>query len=216
MSTARVSARALRALTSTSTTTTTTRSLSITGPATFSSLLTSDKPTSGRSNAPRLPVSATIPVPDTNDTGKPVRHFNTSRSLKAVNDSSTIDFMYIPEFDAELKPRYSGFRVPIMLGQQSSSTSRNRSTAEAESENRVFIPQISTVAADGTHIHTPSAMHEMTNSDHIDFQGLATSVAKQVKQRLRKPVEGEGMTRQILSDMWEDIVGAGKPTTVKA
>jgi hypothetical protein len=112
MSTARVSARALKALTSTSKTTT--RSLSMTGPATFSSLLTSDKPVVGRSSAPRLPASATIPVPDTTDTGKPVRFFNTSRSLKAVKDSSTIDFMYIPDFDPDSKVSPVEIRTPVL------------------------------------------------------------------------------------------------------
>jgi hypothetical protein len=137
MSTARVSARAVKALTSTSKVST--RSLSMTGSTTFSSLLTSDKPTSGRSNAPRLPASAQIPIPDTNDTGKPVRHFNTSRSLKAVNDSSTIDFMYIPEFDAEVKPNKMHIRVPILPGREASDKVKERNT-EAETPVRSHNP----------------------------------------------------------------------------
>jgi hypothetical protein len=67
-----------------------------------------------------------------------------------------------------------------------------------------MMPTISTVAADGTHIHAPSAMSDMTDSDHVDFQGMANRVAS----KLAKPAEaGEGMTRQILSGLWEDIVG---------
>ena len=66
------------------------------------------------------------------------------------------------------------------------------------------MPTISTVAADGTHIHAPSAMSEMGDSNHIDFQGMASTV----KSKLAEPIEkGEGMTRQILSGLWEDIVG---------
>lgn len=204
MSTARVSARALRALTSTSKTTT--RSLSITGPTTFSSVITSDKPSYSRSNAPRLPASATIPVPDTTDTGKPVRHFNTSRSLKAVNDSSTIDFMYIPDFDPDMKAAPVQIRVPIIPWAETAAASQQ---AEVEPENEVMIPSIFTVAADGTHIHAPSAMSDVSDSDHTDFQGLASSMASSVKARVSRSVEGEGMTKQILTDMWEDITSLG-------
>jgi hypothetical protein len=134
MSSARVSARAIKALTSTSKTTT--RSLSITGSTTFSSLLTSDKPPVGRSNAPRLPASATIPVPDTSDTGKPVRHFNTSRSLKAVKDSSTIDFMYIPDFNPDLQVSSGSLRVPILPWMQASEATKAELT-EAETPVRL-------------------------------------------------------------------------------
>jgi hypothetical protein len=67
-----------------------------------------------------------------------------------------------------------------------------------------MMPTIHTVAADGTHIHAPSAMSEMSDSNHIDFQGMASTVAA----GLKKPVEGgEGMTRQILSGLLEDILG---------
>ncbi|KAF2833617.1 hypothetical protein CC86DRAFT_278858 [Ophiobolus disseminans] len=200
MSTTRLSHRALKALTSTSKITT--RSISVTGPTTFSSLLTSDKPPTGGSYAPRLPKTATIPIPDTTDTGKPVRHFNTSRSLKAVRDTSTIDFMYIPDFDPELRPAKYELRVPILPFTQASEAVKAEAT---EAETPVMRPTIHTVAADGTHIHAPSAMSEMSDSDHIDFQGLASKVA----EKLVKPVEGgEGMTKQILADLWEDIVGS--------
>lgn len=72
-----------------------------------------------------------------------------------------------------------------------------------------MIPSIFTVAADGTHIHAPSAMSDVSDSDHTDFQGLASSVASEVRARVSRSVEGEGMTRQILSDMWEDITTLG-------
>lgn len=48
------------------------------------------------------------------DEAKAVRHFNTSRALKANNDSSTIDFAYLPEniFDPE-NPE-AAIRVPLL------------------------------------------------------------------------------------------------------
>lgn len=44
---------------------------------------------------------------------KPVRHFNTSRTLKAVNDSSTIDFAFLPDFDPDNADAVQ-IRVPLL------------------------------------------------------------------------------------------------------
>lgn len=43
-----------------------------------------------------------------------VRHFNTSRSLKAVNDSSTIDFAYLPAIEPDDGQAADFLRVPIV------------------------------------------------------------------------------------------------------
>lgn len=43
-----------------------------------------------------------------------MRHFNTSRSLKAVNDSSTIDFAYLPDVDPDNIEAVDFLRVPIV------------------------------------------------------------------------------------------------------
>ena len=45
---------------------------------------------------------------------QPVRHFNTSRILKAVNDTSTIDFAYLPESVAVDTPQAFAVRVPLL------------------------------------------------------------------------------------------------------
>jgi hypothetical protein len=67
-----------------------------------------------------------------------------------------------------------------------------------------MIPQIHTIAANGTHIHAPSAMSDMTDSNQFDYQGLA----EQAASTLSKPLEqGSGMVRQILGDLVEDILG---------
>lgn len=185
---------------------TSTRQLSMTGPATFSSLLTSDKPIAGAqsSNTPRLPASATIPVPEASETGAKVRHFNTSRSLKAVGDSSTIDFAFIPDFDPDTRSAPVEFRVPILPWSNPSEAAKAEA---AEIEEPVMIPTIHTVAADGTHIHAPSAMSDMTDSNTVDFQGMAAQAAK----HFAKPVEeGVGMARQIWTGLVEDVLGPNK------
>ena len=53
------------------------------------------------------------PSVEQKDEVKPVRHFNTSRALKAVNDSSTIDFAYFPDFDPD-NVEASALRVPLL------------------------------------------------------------------------------------------------------
>jgi len=94
----------------------TVRQLSMTGPATFSSLLTTDKPyaSNRRTNPIRLAGEQIIPVPEATETGNKVRRFNTSRSRKAIKDSSTMDFTYIPDFDPETRSAPLGVRVPIL------------------------------------------------------------------------------------------------------
>jgi hypothetical protein len=107
----------------------------MTGPTTFSSLLTTDKPYA--SNRPATPVRLSgetiIPVPEATETGSKVRRFNTSRSRKAVKDSSTIDFTYIPEFNAELGSTQEGVRVPIMPWTEASESVKGRATETEES-----------------------------------------------------------------------------------
>jgi hypothetical protein len=53
------------------------------------------------------------PNAEQKDEVKAVRHFNTSRSLKAVNDSSTIDFAYFPDFDPD-NAEATALRVPLL------------------------------------------------------------------------------------------------------
>lgn len=50
------------------------------------------------------------------ESSTPVRHFNTSRALKTVNDSSTIDFAYLPDFDPDNLEASSTLqlRVPLL------------------------------------------------------------------------------------------------------
>jgi len=110
------------------------RSLHETGATSSSSLLTSDKPTFG-SLSPKLPSSDAAAWK--HETGNAMRHFNTSRSLKAVNDSSTIDFMYVPDFNPDLKTPSTKMHVPIIL---STATSSATQAAAAETEQPVLLP----------------------------------------------------------------------------
>lgn len=92
------------------------RQLHITGPATFPSpLITSERPAAAalhrtRENLAKRPRLEA----DESATNAPSRYFNTSRELKAVNDSSTIDFAYLPAFDPDSDVTAANVRVPII------------------------------------------------------------------------------------------------------
>ncbi|KAF2117781.1 hypothetical protein BDV96DRAFT_570916 [Lophiotrema nucula] len=231
----RVSTSALRAIAAGSKQT---RGLHMTGPATFSSLLTSERPainlprdvaglraecqkrklpTSGskaelisRLSADEITNSRSFstaiqdskrPIPEPASAGTPIRHFNTSRSLKAVRDSSTIDFAYIPDFDPDTN-QSPVIRVPILPQTLPSEATKAHIAVDVEEES-VMLPSIVTVAADGTHIHAPSAMSEVSDNNAIDFQGMAARVADKFK-----PVEEQaGMVKSVWSGFLDDVLG---------
>ncbi|KNG52370.1 dna-binding sap domain-containing protein [Stemphylium lycopersici] len=179
----------------------TVRQLSMTGPTSSSSLLTTDKPyASNRSRGPiRLSGEQTFPVPEAAETGNKIRRFNTSRSRKSVGDTSTLDFAYIPDFDPETRSAPLGIRVPILPWADVQGHS-------AESEGVVPMqPTIYTVSADGTHIHSPSALSDTADNNQFDYQTMANNVASKFTATRQ---EGEGMIRQIWNDFMEDITGS--------
>lgn len=63
-----------------------------------------------------------------------------------------------------------------------------------------MMPTIYTVSAEGSHIHSPSAVSETIDSTPFTYQGLAN-----------KPTAprqgGESMARQIWNDFMEDVMG---------
>ncbi|TID15488.1 hypothetical protein E6O75_ATG07816 [Venturia nashicola] len=88
---------------------TTTRNLHMTGPSSYSPLLTNTNPS-------RAAVATAIDTAKNREPLHPTgRTFNTSRTLKAVNDTSTIDFAYFPDFDPDAKSApTAAVRVPLL------------------------------------------------------------------------------------------------------
>ncbi|EKG21906.1 DNA-binding SAP [Macrophomina phaseolina MS6] len=131
---------------------------------------------------------------------QPTRHFNTSRTLKAVNDTSTIDFAYLPETVAETEAL--NVRVPL-LPDVNFNSPRAQSIEEAE----VIVPmrpEISTVSADTTYFHAPSALSDVTDNSAIDFQGLVGAVNAAASKGV---AETEGTLRKVWSGFLDDILG---------
>jgi hypothetical protein len=90
----------------------------MTGPSEFSTILTTDKPSAAklRAELEQHAQKQADALEASSYHQQPMRHFNTSRSLKAVGDSSTIDFAYLPEegFDADLSSGEGGVRIPLL------------------------------------------------------------------------------------------------------
>jgi hypothetical protein len=128
-------ATSMRALTklAASSTTRQTRQLHMTGPATSPSpLLTTEKPSFNKVQAAISDaVSQTDSESKTASTA-PSRHFNTSRSLKAVGDNSTIDFAYLPDFDPDSDTPPPVLRVPLLPESLYPRSTKTTYTAEEE------------------------------------------------------------------------------------
>jgi len=140
------------------------------------------------------------------DAPKPVRHFNTSRSLKAVNDTSTIDFAFFPELADPDNFEATQVRVPIIP------TSWERSSASQAphhvEETVVMKPEISTMSIDT--VFLPTFESDDGHGLNIDFHAMADKVAANLR-RMKVPVEEQaGLMKQIWSDMVDDILGGSK------
>jgi hypothetical protein len=65
-------------------------------------------------------------------------------------------------------------------------------------------PTIMTVSADGTHIHAPAAMSEVSDNNTVDFQGMAAKIAS----KMSKPVEeSAGIARELWNGLVDDVLG---------
>jgi hypothetical protein len=65
-------------------------------------------------------------------------------------------------------------------------------------------PTIYTVSADGTHIHSPSAMSDTTDNNQFGYQSIANNVASKFTSTRQ---ESESMVKQIWNDFMDDIMG---------
>jgi hypothetical protein len=156
-----------------------------------------------------------------------VRHFNTSRSLKAVNDSSTIDFAYLPNMAPDLIDDEGQVRVPIIptnfspprtgahapeqeeVSWPTESAQRNGHTDCLQIVHR---PEISTMSLDA--VYLPMSDLSDGHSLNIDFHAMADRVAANLR-RMKVPVEEQaGLMKQLWNDMVDDITGSKKAGAV--
>ncbi|KAH0383964.1 hypothetical protein KCU92_g4932, partial [Aureobasidium melanogenum] len=138
------------------------------------------------------------PSAEQQDEVKAVRHFNTSRALKAVNDSSTIDFAYFPDFDPD-NAEASAIRVPL-LPNNFSPTRTGAHSLEA-ADDMVMKPQINSMAADKI-ISNFSEVSD-NNAMTIDFHGMAERIAAATQKAAQAPIAEQ---TSILKQLWKGIV----------
>lgn len=135
------------------------------------------------------------------------RHFNTSRSLKAVNDSSTIDFAYLPEFERDSNDRAGQIRVPLLPDNYY--PARN-TAALKDAVEPVMRPEISIVSDRATPV--ASAMSEVVDNHAVDLDpyDLTSKVHAAASKITGIPVEKvnePGMIRQLWNGFLDDLLG---------
>jgi hypothetical protein len=160
----------------------------------------------------------------------PARHFNASRSLKAMGDSSTIDFVYLPDqFDSSLEPSQTAIRVPILPHIESDEAqaildSHDLDAAaggiEEPEHSNIMKPEILTVTetlADGAHVDLDLRSHASAMSDVQDNHGTEmtvealTDLAQTVGKSARKLVDqGPEPTaaKRVWSGLLDDLFGS--------
>lgn len=133
---------------------------------------------------------------------KSIGQFSTSRHLNARNDSSTIDFAYLP--DANVDPEQEEiFRVPILPNNYTTTVN-----AAADEDAVVMKPEISTMSADA--IFLPMADLSDGHAMNIDFHAMADRVAVNLRN-MKVPVEEQAsMMKQIWGDLVDDMLGLSK------
>lgn len=158
------------------------------------------------------------------ESSKTVRHFNTTRSLKAVGDTSTIDFAFLPTVEYAAADGYSQVRVPIIptnfnpsrTGAHALEDTETVSTTPATISSLqsliiylfqvVMKPEISSMSADTVFLPM-SDLHD-GHAMNVDFHAMADSVAASIR-KLKVPVEEQaGLMKQIWSDMVDDMLGS--------
>ncbi|THY33256.1 hypothetical protein D6D01_02313 [Aureobasidium pullulans] len=143
------------------------------------------------------------PSTEQKDEVKAVRHFNTSRTLKAVNDSSTIDFAYFPDFDPDNAESFT-LRVPLLP--TNFSPARVGAHAPEADDAVVIRPQISTMANDKI-ISNFSEVSD-NNAMPIDFHAMADRVAAATQKAVKAPLaEQTSIVKQLWKGLVEDFQG---------
>ncbi|KAI9850088.1 MAG: hypothetical protein M1838_006100 [Thelocarpon superellum] len=109
--------------------------------------------------------------------------------LATRNDTSTIDYAYMPEPPAPPTPR-EWIAVPFLP--DNFAPMRDPGAAEVM-DTAVMRPQISTAALESTHVHAPSAMSEVTDNAamKIDPYELTKTVNGAAAEALSK-LQGKG------------------------
>ncbi|KAL4785747.1 hypothetical protein BJX76DRAFT_159661 [Aspergillus varians] len=131
----------------------------------------------------------------------PIREFNTSRSLKAVKDTSTVDFAYMPSItDDHVSADAS---VPIL----SEIYTHYDSTRPSASPMK---PQVYTVSGDGADI-AASPMSEVVDNESMDIDPFSLTEAVGKARYAAELKNQQNGTSSVVSELWggflDDLLG---------
>ncbi|KAL4873162.1 hypothetical protein BDV12DRAFT_98114 [Aspergillus spectabilis] len=131
----------------------------------------------------------------------PSREFNTSRSLKSVNDTSTVDFAYLPSITESHAS--SDIPVPILPDIYTHHDPTRPSDYPMK-------PQVYTVSGDGANV-SASPMSEVVDNDSVEIDpfSLTEAVGKSRYAAELKSQQNEapGVVRELWSGLLDDLLG---------
>ncbi|KAJ5231597.1 uncharacterized protein N7469_006185 [Penicillium citrinum] len=138
------------------------------------------------------------------------RQFNTSRASKAVGDSSTVDFIYMPTMsDMDAAPiRRSSPQIPVLPDMHSIQESSPNPSAPP------MKPQIYTVAGSGADV-AASAMSEVVDNHAVDIDPFSLTeavsrsrVGEEIQRRQNGSASREsGVVKELWSGFLDDVLG---------
>lgn len=139
------------------------------------------------------------------------RHVNTSRASKAVNDSSTVDFVYFPNLREEPEDPYS--LQPRMPIPPDAALSYGRSSASSSSAMKPEIHAVSEIASDTS----ASPMTEVVDNHVVDIDpfrltetvGRSRDGEHHQRQNGARQSKQKGIIGELWSGMVEDLLGKG-------
>ncbi|KAJ6123827.1 hypothetical protein N7471_011144 [Penicillium samsonianum] len=135
------------------------------------------------------------------------RQFNTSRATKALNDTSTVDFVYMPNMvDLDAAPLQRGIQVPV-LPELPSIPGRQIPFAPP------MKPQIYTVSGTGADV-SASAMSEVVDNHAIDLDPFSLTeavgrsrVGEEIQRRSNGSSSEPGVIRELWAGFLDDVMG---------
>ncbi|MCJ1485758.1 hypothetical protein MMC06_005933 [Schaereria dolodes] len=143
---------------------------------------------------------------------QPTRQFNTTRSFKAVNDTSTIDFAYMPQFTLEPISHPEIQRIPLLPDNYAPA---RHGLAHQDAVEPVIRPEIVTASADGTHLAPPSAMSEVTDNHALDLDpyDLARQVGRAANhamiEKVEQGIKEAGVIKELWTGIFDDLLRGG-------
>ena len=138
--------------------------------------------------------------------------FHSTAPKNAVHDSSTIDFVLMPQYELVHEPPPEIMRIPLL---PTNFFPARRSAAHQEAVEPVIRPEISTASADSTHIDSPSAMTEVTDNhaidlDPYDLTAKVNAAAKKMGELPAEKLKEAGVIKELWMGLLDDLLGSRK------